>query len=167
MVASYLQHAQIGVILGDTLFVHGAVEERALGFIPSPLTRYKLNSTSAWREPKCLDWLVVSRIFWNFHPDKLGKGFNLTSIFFHIFSYGLVQPPTSLDWNFFFFLGWPLWKEAVVSKVVHFFSQQLITVEETIPSCWNLEDEHFVFCAGLMAMCQFSGHSLRDFEADP
>ena len=105
MVASYLQHAQIGVILGDTLFVHGAVEERALGFIPSPLTRYKLNSTSAWREPKCLDWLVVSRIFWNFHPDKLGKGFNLTSIFFHIFSYGLVQPPTSLDWNFLFVFG--------------------------------------------------------------
>ena len=56
--ASYLQHAQIGVILGDTLFVHGAVEERALGFIPSPLTRYKLNSTSAWREPKCLDWSI-------------------------------------------------------------------------------------------------------------
>eukprot|EP00434_Breviolum_minutum_P030974 symbB.v1.2.027393.t2/scaffold2682.1/size73113/3 len=54
MVASYLQHAQIGVILGDTLFVHGAVEERALGFIPSPLTRYKLNSTSAWRREELL-----------------------------------------------------------------------------------------------------------------
>ena len=36
---SYLQHAQIGVVLGDTLFVHGAVEERALGFVPSRKTR--------------------------------------------------------------------------------------------------------------------------------
>lgn len=31
----YLQHAQLAVILGDTLFVHGAIGEHSLGFIPS------------------------------------------------------------------------------------------------------------------------------------
>lgn len=39
-VASYLANAQIAAIIGDTLFVHGAAEERALGFVPSPLTRF-------------------------------------------------------------------------------------------------------------------------------
>ena len=103
MVASYLQHAQIGVILGDTLFVHGAVEERALGFIPSPLTRYKLNSTSAWR-CEMIGLVVVSTIFY-FHPDKLGKGFNLTSIFFIFFH--TVWFNHQLVWigTFCFFLG--------------------------------------------------------------
>mmetsp|Transcript_103272 Transcript_103272/g.182924 ORF Transcript_103272/g.182924 Transcript_103272/m.182924 type:complete len:594 (+) Transcript_103272:2-1783(+) len=43
-VRSYLRNAQIGVIIGDTLFVHGAVEERALGFVPSHYTRFKENS---------------------------------------------------------------------------------------------------------------------------
>jgi len=44
VVNNYLRSAQIGVIIGDTLFVHGAVEEQALGFVPSPLTRYKFNA---------------------------------------------------------------------------------------------------------------------------
>lgn len=49
-VARYLQHAQIGVILHDTLFVHGAVEESALGFVPSRLTRYTNNTRKELRE---------------------------------------------------------------------------------------------------------------------
>lgn len=48
-VARYLQHAQIGLILEDTLFVHGAVEESALGFVPSPLTRYTNNTPEGLR----------------------------------------------------------------------------------------------------------------------
>ena len=40
MIWGYLQHAQIGVILKDTLFVHGALEESALGFVPSRMTRW-------------------------------------------------------------------------------------------------------------------------------
>ncbi|CAJ1376934.1 unnamed protein product [Effrenium voratum] len=43
-VRSYLRAAQIGLILGDTLFVHGAVDEEALGFVPSPETRYQAHS---------------------------------------------------------------------------------------------------------------------------
>ena len=46
----YLQHAQIGLILQDTLFVHGAVEESALGFVPSRLTRYTNNTRKGLRE---------------------------------------------------------------------------------------------------------------------
>ena len=47
--SGYLQHAQIGLILEDTLFVHGAVEESALGFVPSPLTRYTNNTPEGLR----------------------------------------------------------------------------------------------------------------------
>ncbi|CAK9030480.1 Hypothetical protein SCF082_LOCUS19221 [Durusdinium trenchii] len=42
-VQSYLRHAQLGLVIGDTLFVHGAAEERALGFVPSHQTRYVKN----------------------------------------------------------------------------------------------------------------------------
>ena len=43
-VVAYLRNAQVGVIIGDTLFVHGAVEKQALGFVPSATLRYRRNS---------------------------------------------------------------------------------------------------------------------------
>lgn len=51
LVARYLREGQLALRLGDTLFVHGAVEEAALGFVPSHRTRYKRNS----------GWTVVLR----------------------------------------------------------------------------------------------------------
>ena len=48
-VADYLEHAQIAALVGDTLFVHGAVAERAAGFVPSPKTRYQRHSQEAMR----------------------------------------------------------------------------------------------------------------------
>jgi hypothetical protein len=45
-VCSYLRSAQLGVIIGDTIYVHGAVEERAMGFVPSHLTQYKVNTST-------------------------------------------------------------------------------------------------------------------------
>ena len=58
-VVAYLQNAQIGVIIGDTLFVHGAVEKQALGFVPSAALRYKRNSREEVLGPGCRQNLAL------------------------------------------------------------------------------------------------------------
>ena len=50
LVARYLREGQLALRIQDTLFVHGAVEEEALGFVPSQLTQYKRNSGWAGEE---------------------------------------------------------------------------------------------------------------------
>eukprot|EP00041_Stephanoeca_diplocostata_P014169 m.254906 g.254906 ORF g.254906 m.254906 type:complete len:339 (+) comp19607_c0_seq14:46-1062(+) len=41
----YLEHAQVAAVVGNTLFVHGAVSPKSLGFVPCPArTRHKLNA---------------------------------------------------------------------------------------------------------------------------
>lgn len=44
VVTRYLQNSQLAVVIGDTLYVHGAAEERALGFVPGLATRFAVNS---------------------------------------------------------------------------------------------------------------------------
>ena len=86
-VTSYLQNAQIGVIIGDTLFVHGAVERQALGFVPSPALRYIRNSPEDVRGKgsRCdlplREWIEGLNTFaadqvdtWQLSPDWQGNG---------------------------------------------------------------------------------------------
>merc|ERR1712224_532747 len=43
-VTAYLRHAQLAAVVGDTLYVHGAAEPSALGFIPGLDTRFAQNT---------------------------------------------------------------------------------------------------------------------------
>ena len=74
LMAEYLQHAQLALVLGNTLFVHGAVCERSAGHVPghtSSCESRDLSSTSGvlsprvwaerlntWKEEQLGEWLA-------------------------------------------------------------------------------------------------------------
>uniref|UniRef100_A0A7S4UK99 Calcineurin-like phosphoesterase domain-containing protein n=1 Tax=Alexandrium monilatum TaxID=311494 RepID=A0A7S4UK99_9DINO len=93
-VAAYLANARIAAVFGDTLFVHGAAEERALGFVPSLATEYAAHSAGevvslpGAREGLPLrEWVEANNAFaaaavaqwraeprWSLPPDPAGDG---------------------------------------------------------------------------------------------
>ena len=44
VVGEYIRLCQLGVVIGDTLFVHGGVTEESMGFVPAPVNHDKLQS---------------------------------------------------------------------------------------------------------------------------
>ncbi|CAK9011972.1 Serine/threonine-protein phosphatase [Durusdinium trenchii] len=56
----FLQNAQLGLVLGDTLFVHGAVPQRGLGFVPGQEDR----------APGPLTWMDRLNVFFRAEIDR-------------------------------------------------------------------------------------------------
>ena len=62
-VRRYLDAAELGAVIGNTLFVHGAIDELSMGFIPSPKNRDRVQEViegEEWKDTHSLqEWLAA------------------------------------------------------------------------------------------------------------
>ncbi|MBA4696645.1 MAG: metallophosphoesterase [Legionella sp.] len=70
-ITRYLQHAQLGVIHGDTLFIHGAVTSENMGYVPGffEATGHRLSDAREWIDA-LNDWYRTEIQAWIAQPTE-------------------------------------------------------------------------------------------------